>query len=310
MATQSQYGTQQTFERGMKAEDKFERTLRTRFPGKRVIRANGYEEKVEHWDYKLCRDAGCDSKTAIKYEVKGMRQLEMSGKFSGVQDKLFPVEFLTVNNDGSGRPGGPGWAQGKADWIVFEISEGWLLVKPSDLLNMAITKIQAKAAELGVEVKTLDEILAAPKLRANRSSDAIYKVYGRQGRGDALTWVKKEDIMALPHQIWREGEVSTVEKLPKPITVRVAPKRGLMGSGGKQLWDTIVTISSKPAFTLPGVKLDQAIVDQILKATVPQANWNADELERQMKTNPAFKPKPPAGGFREWVLWCDLFTRI
>lgn len=289
MATQSRFDVSgQAFQRGAKAEDKFYTVLTTRFPGKKVIPASPAEEKLQHWDYKLCLDVMCSKST--KYEVKGVRKLEM--RDAQVQDKLFPVEFLSVD-------GHPGWARGHADYIAFETLSDWILVRPADLLNMAIGKIKENAAKRGITVNNLDDILNNQQLRVFRSKDALYKVYGRAGRGDALTWVTKEDILGLPHEIWREGEVGTVSE---PI-VRVTPKRGNMGPGGKQLWSTDVSVwqgnKLLSSNTLQG-KWDQSKVDQTLKSAVPEAKWNADEIARQLRTNPVFTGLSPAG-FKDWV---------
>ncbi len=298
MATRSAYDISgQAFERGEKAEDKFARVLKSRFPGKRVVNANPSEERQEHWDYKLCMDGMCDSSKAIKYEVKGVRKLEM--RDAAVQDKLFPVEFLSVD-------GHPGWARGRANWIAFETLSDWILVKPADLLGMAINKIKEGAAKRGISVNTLEEILNNQQLRVYRSSDALYKVYGRAGRGDALTCVRKEDILGIPHEVWKEGQVG---QLNEPPVIRVMPKRGNMGPGGKQLWNTEVAVwqgtKQLGSTVLPG-KWDQAKVEQTLKGMIPPAQWNANEILKTLKT-PVFTATAPTGSFREWVQWYELF---
>jgi len=295
MATQNRFDVSgQAFQRGAKAEDKFYNVLTTRFPGKKVIPASPAEERMQHWDYRLCLDAVCSK--FIKYEVKGVRKLEMRDEH--VQDKMFPVEFLSVD-------GHPGWARGQADYIAFETLSDWILVKPADLLNMAISKIKGNAEKRGIAVNSLDDILDNSQLRVFRSKDALYRVYGRAGRGDALTWVTKEDILGLPHEVWREGEVGTVNE---PPTIRVTPKRGNMGPGGKQLWTTDVSIWQGNKLVSSNTlqnKWDQSKVEQTLKSVVPEEKWNANEIVRQLKTNPIFTGAAITS-FKDWV---DLYGR-
>lgn len=292
--------TGQAYERGEKAEDKFAATLKNRFPGKRVVPASPTEERIQHWDYKLCLDPSCDSAKAIKYEVKAVRKLEMRDQ--NTQDNFYPVEFLSVD-------GHPGWVYGKANFIAFEtLSGSWILIKPADLLNMATQKVIKAAAQQGIEISSIQEALSNPRLRVFRSRDALYKIYGRQGRGDALTWVRKEDILALPHEIWKPGEVSQIQE---PPTIRVMPKRGLMGPGGKQQWNTDVSVMQGGRqvglITLQG-KWDQAKIEEILKSRIPQDKWTAEELVNQLR-NPQFMTPPAGGGFREWVLWHEQTVR-
>jgi hypothetical protein len=301
MATLSTFDTTgQAFERGGKAEDKFAVTLKNRFPGKRVVPASPTEERIQHWDYKLCLDPSCDSSKAIKYEVKAVRKLEMRDE--NPQDKFFPVEFLSVD-------GHPGWVYGKANYIAFETLGGdWILVKPADLLQMATAKVIQSAARMGIEITSIQEALNDSRLRVMRSRDGLYKIYGRAGRGDALTWVRREDILALPHEVWKPGEVSQIQE---PATIRVTPKRGMMGPGGKQLWTTEVSVwqGSKLIASVPlQGKWDQMKIEEILKTKVPQDKWTAEELVKQLRS-PQFVTPPPVGGFREWVIWHDKTIR-
>lgn len=306
MATLSSFDkTGQAYERGNKAEDRFESALKKRFPGKRAARANSSEEKYDHWDYKLCVDASCDSAKALKYEVKGVRKLEMRDQ--APQDKLFPVEFLSVD-------GHPGWVFGKANFIAFEtLGEEWIVVKPTDLAAMAVNKIKEAAAKRGIVVNNVDEILSNPSLRVNRSPEALYKIYGRAGRGDALTWVRREDILALPHEIWKPGETGTVAE---PASIRVITKRGQMGPGGKPLMTSDVSVwqGSKLIATIPlQGRWDQAKVEETLKGSIPANKWSAEEIINQLRTNPMFvgqvSPTPPTGGFKEWVIWHERTIR-
>ena len=302
MATLSAFDkTGQAYERGNKAEDRFELALRNRFPGKKTGRANGSEERIDHWDYKLCMDNSCDSSKAIKYEVKGARKVEM--KDAAPQDKWFPVEFLSVESH-------PGWVYGKANWIAFEtLGDYWILVKPTDLADMAIGKIKESAAKRGIQVDNIQDILDNQQLRANRSSEALYKIYGRAGRGDALTWVRREDILALPHEIWKPGETQIIAE---PPSIRTMTKRGLMGPGGKQLWNTDVSVwqGNKLVSTVPlKGKWEQSRVEEILKGIIAQDKWTAEDLIKTLQTNPAFTSSPPTGSFKEWVIWHEQTIR-
>lgn len=175
--------------RGEKAEDKFEDILKIRYPDNDIVRATRQQDMQEHWDFSVFINGRW-----IKYDSKGARKIQVSD--NQVQDDWFVVEFLNVN-------GKSGWVLGKADWIAFETLSDWILVKRQDLLEMSINKIKESAANEGIKVNSLYEIVRTLDLRVTKSRDALYRIYRRKDRMDAITWVKKKDILSLPHEIWQ-----------------------------------------------------------------------------------------------------------
>ena len=72
--------------------------------------------------------------------------------------------------------GKPGWVKGKADYIVFERTDHWLLVQRQELLNHVESKLKEKNFEKG---------------------KGIYQIYQREGRLDKITMVPFQDMEQL-----------------------------------------------------------------------------------------------------------------
>ena len=78
----------------------------------------------EHWDM----EGGLNGKI-LKFDVKGMKRKNRNDKEK--QDEWAWVEGTNVR-------GNPGWVKGRADYIVFERSEYWLMVNREELLNFVL----------------------------------------------------------------------------------------------------------------------------------------------------------------------------
>ena len=76
--------------------------------------SNNYQNMHEHWDM----EGGLKGKT-LKFDVKGMKKINR--RDDSTQDKFTWIEGTNVK-------GNPGWLKGRADYIVFERNEYWLLV--------------------------------------------------------------------------------------------------------------------------------------------------------------------------------------
>jgi len=85
------------------------------------------------------------------------------------QDDIAWVEGTNVR-------GKPGWIKGKADYIVFERIDHWLLVNRQELLNHVQDKLKEKGYETG---------------------KGIYQIYQREGRLDKITMVPFQDMEQL-----------------------------------------------------------------------------------------------------------------
>tara|TARA_R100000664_G_C2710533_1_gene107522 strand:+ start:208 stop:708 length:501 start_codon:yes stop_codon:yes gene_type:complete len=126
------------------------------------IWANDYQDMHEHWDV----EGTLDNKL-LKFDVKGMKKVNRWDNKK--QDDIAWVEGTNVR-------GKPGWVKGKADYIVFERNEYWLLVNRQELLNHIQDKLKEKGYETG---------------------KGIYQIYQREGRLDKITMVPFQDIEQL-----------------------------------------------------------------------------------------------------------------
>ena len=126
------------------------------------IWANDYENMYEHWDVK-----GTLENKLLKFDVKGMKKVNRWDNKK--QDDIAWVEGTNVR-------GKPGWVKGKADYIVFERNEYWLLVNRQELLNHIQDKLKEKGYETG---------------------KGTYQIYQREGRLDKITMVPFQDIEQL-----------------------------------------------------------------------------------------------------------------
>jgi len=124
--------------------------------------ANDYQDMHEHWDLQGTLDG-----KLLKFDVKGMKKVNRWDNKK--QDDIAWVEGTNVR-------GKPGWVKGKADYIVFERNEYWLLVNRQELLNHIQDKLKEKGYETG---------------------KGIYQIYQREGRLDKITMVPFQDIEQL-----------------------------------------------------------------------------------------------------------------
>ena len=125
------------------SEEKFAKNLTN------PVWANSYQNMKEHWD------------------VKGMKKKNRWD--NNFQDDIAWVEGTNVRGE-------PGWVKGKADYIVFERNNYWLVVNRQELLNHVINKLKEKGYQKG---------------------KGVYQVYQREGRLDKITMVPYEDIEKL-----------------------------------------------------------------------------------------------------------------
>jgi len=124
--------------------------------------ANDYENMHEHWDVK-----GTFENKLLKFDVKGMKKVNRWD--NKTQDDIAWVEGTNVR-------GKPGWIKGKADYIVFERSDCWLVVDRQELFDFVWDKLKEKDFKKG---------------------KSIYEVYQRDGRLDKITMVPFQDIEKL-----------------------------------------------------------------------------------------------------------------
>jgi hypothetical protein len=121
--------------------------------------ANDYQDMQEHWDVQGTLDG-----QLLKFDVKGMKKVNRWDNKQ--QDDIAWVEGTNVR-------GKPGWVKGKADYIVFERTDHWLLVQRQELLKHVESKLKENNFQKG---------------------KGVYQIYQREGRLDKITMVPFEDI--------------------------------------------------------------------------------------------------------------------
>tara|TARA_R100000995_G_C3408564_1_gene88275 strand:- start:114 stop:584 length:471 start_codon:yes stop_codon:yes gene_type:complete len=124
--------------------------------------ANDEQDMFEHWDLK-----GLFKGHVFKFDVKGKKKVNRSDANS--QDDIAWVEGTNVW-------GKPGWIKGKADYIVFERNDYWLVVDRKELYDHVVEKVKENGVQQG---------------------RGIYKVYQRTGRQDKITMVPFDNIEKL-----------------------------------------------------------------------------------------------------------------
>jgi len=103
----------------------------------------------------------------LKFDVKGMKKINRWD--NKTQDDIAWIEGTNVR-------GYPGWIKGKADYIVFERPEYWLIVDREELFKFTWSKLEENNFRKGKN---------------------IYEVYQRDGRLDKITMVPFKDIEQL-----------------------------------------------------------------------------------------------------------------
>jgi|TARA_R110000851_G_scaffold256487_1_gene408928 hypothetical protein len=129
---------------------------------KEVEWANDEQDMFEHWDVK-----GLFKGEVLKFDVKGKKKVNRADANS--QDEIAWIEGTNVW-------GKPGWIKGKADYIVFERNDYWLVVDREELYDHVVKKVKENGVQKG---------------------RGIYKVYQRAGRQDKITMVPFDNIEKL-----------------------------------------------------------------------------------------------------------------
>lgn len=119
------------------------------------------QDMFQHIDLFLFKD----NKT-FSFDIKAMKKINRYD--CSAQDKMVYVEFKNVL-------GNPGWLYGQAQFIVFETESTFEIVHRKSL---------AKYCEKVVNIKQ----------RVSRASEALYKVYTRDGRKDLISLIELDKI--------------------------------------------------------------------------------------------------------------------
>lgn len=153
-----------SWNKGQNTEKKFFTVLRRYDPKAR--KANR-DEQINHIDF---------YSNLGTFDVKSTKRVSRNDK--KYTQELVWLEFKNVQ-------GREGWLFGSADYIAFERKDDFLVVKKNFLQGLASSKCDIAN-------------------KVNNSSDALYKGYQREGRKDLISLIKVEDILNLPHEIWRK----------------------------------------------------------------------------------------------------------
>jgi len=81
----------------------------------------------------------------------------------------------------------PGWIYGKADYICFEINDGFVFVSREKLLSYVETHIP------------IDQ-----EPRRSNQNKQVHVIYTRKDRNDKFVYLYKHEILPLAEAIWRK----------------------------------------------------------------------------------------------------------
>lgn len=129
------------------------------------------KEQYSHIDWFLTIDG-----REVSFDVKAMKK--SSRHDSRVRNDIVWVEYQNVS-------GNDGWLKGKADFIAFERENDYVLVRRKELLEYCDERIE--------------------KVIVHESSQALYKLYSRDGRKDVISMIRMDDVLyKLKSVIWRK----------------------------------------------------------------------------------------------------------
>ena len=147
---------------GKQAEKAFVQLFESK--GHKVEKSTKEQDMFEHWDF-LINDEH-------KMEIKSRKRANRND--SELKDDWIYLEFLNVI-------GKPGWLYGKADFIAFQRPEGFLVVKRTDLVELA-------------------ERLVVHDVWSNRPQP--YESFRRDSRPkERVSVLLIDDVLTIPHKV-------------------------------------------------------------------------------------------------------------
>ena len=126
------YSTKHTKKMGMDAEKSFEKILNEYNIS--YSNATKTEEKTEHWDFKILDNLKKNGKNETKDNInlkKGKYEIKSAKAKSRGMEKDYNIIYIEFKSVG----GNKGWIFGDADYIAFEVPEGFLIFPRIKLLK-------------------------------------------------------------------------------------------------------------------------------------------------------------------------------
>jgi hypothetical protein len=165
----NQYDRRDCMEMGERAEIAFVQMALAR--GWKVNRSSEDQDINEHWDFLIEKDG-----KSYRIDVKSMKREQET---DNVQDIWTWIEFKSVKENE------PGWLFGSADIVAFERTSSFVLVKRSDLVDLANRSVDMNSC-----VKSAKE--------------AKYKLYQRAGRHDLISMIELEKLNDILWEEWKK----------------------------------------------------------------------------------------------------------
>jgi len=169
----NKYDSNGSAQMGADAEETF-KSLISKYGGE-CEKANFYQETREHWDFKVSQS---ELGAPKRVDVKAMKKLTRTDMEPN--DEIVWIEFKNVN-------GNDGWLYGKADYIAFQVKEGFLMINRKRLARKCERLV-------GFVKEQIHEGIAG-------NIKDFYRLISRRNRQDVITIIKKADLLKMKHTL-------------------------------------------------------------------------------------------------------------
>lgn len=182
---------------GQSALEKFMNLIKADEDFELIRCADREEDYKEHWDVLISYPMPLpfpwvenyqNYRIQYKTEVKAMKRVRRQDE--APTDETIVIEIKGVQPQNK-EIVNHGWLYGKADAFAFEMSDGFWLIPAH--------KLRERINEIG-ELYKID-YQGEPDLGKGKK---LYKLYGREGRGDKFIYVRKDDLRRCNPWILRE----------------------------------------------------------------------------------------------------------
>lgn len=174
----NQYDSSNCLEQGNSAEELFRLTA---YKNGYFTKPSSKDENIySHIDTWIIKHTPNENSIPISVDVKASKRVSRSNDISSTRDDLLWIELHSV------KPNNKGWLyDGKADYIAFELSNSFILIKREQLIQV---------------IPTVTE-----KTFVSRPEEAKGKLYSRPNRCDLLTLIETNIILPYSH-IWTKPQ--------------------------------------------------------------------------------------------------------